>query len=355
MRTINHRYKKVFTFQWHLTITCQYNCAHCYCYDPETYAYEKNGIEDEKVFQIIDSFELFYRQAENHYGFPLKKYVVLTGGDPLFHPLFKEIVRTLSEKGYGIGILGVPDTMTDEMISFLKNHNVKAIQFSLDGLGETHDTFRNQSNSFWKTIDSMKKIQNDFHGNIMYTVCKENIKEFIPLARILAQKGIKKIDFARVSYIGNASSMELIEPDEYREFLENVLEVEKELEGSSLTIGRKDNLWKLLYYEKGLLTPPDARSPVSGCPCGFTSLTVLSDGTLFICRRFLSRIGKLPEDNIFEIYLKNEMLQKFRKPVRYEWCSLCKLKNICRGCPAVGASYFKELNRRDPQCWGIAK
>jgi hypothetical protein len=69
------------------------------------------------------------------------------------------------------------------------------------------------------------------------------------------------------------------------------LEQELSQRNSQLKIGKKDNLWKLFYYEKGLLDIPAGKKVISGCPCGYTSLCILSDGSLFICRRFYAKIG----------------------------------------------------------------
>ena len=368
MREIDFSYGRYFTFQWHLTTDCLYNCRHCYLDDPETRNLEKNPLPEAEIFRVVDTFDKFYTQLESRYGGPFRRNVVLTGGDPLLHPSFSKLAGTLTSRGYHIGILDCPDTVTPQVVRLLERARVSSIQFSLDGLEATHDGFRRSTGSFQRTLRKTLELQDSFRVHLMFTVCRENMAELIPLVRRLDKEGVQNFDFARVSYLGHAADMELIEPLHYRSLLESILRIEGELK--QLRIGRKDNLWKLLYYEKGLLEIPrkspksskslkkpkglsSAKRVTSGCPCGFVSLTILSDGSIFICRRFSCRIGHILKDDLFELYTMNRTLTKFRNPRSYEGCSICRLRHICRGCPAVGSSYYKEMYRRDPGCWRI--
>ncbi len=355
MRTIDHRYGRSFTFQWHLTVECSYTCRHCYTRDPITFELEKTPPSREKLFSILASLDRFFSDLENTCGNPVSRNVVLTGGDPLLHPAFSDLVMSLTDRGYHIGLLGCPETFTEEMTAFLAQTAVKSVQFSLDGLEETHDAFRASPGSFSRTIEKALALQDLFNVNIMFTVCPENMHELIPLLAVLDGKGMQRVDFARVSYLGGASQMESMQPRRYRALLEEVFRFEEQLEKkkSRLRIGKKDNLWKLLYFEKGLLQPPQGDRVVSGCPCGFVSLAILSDGSVFACRRFSSRIGRVPDDDLFRLYRESETLESLRNPLAYEGCSICRLKTICRGCPAVGASFYGQLHRRDPACWRI--
>ena len=116
MRAIDHRYGRSFTFQWHLTVECSYTCRHCYTRDPTTFELEKTPPSREKLFSILTSLEKFFSDLENTCGNPVRRNVVLTGGDPLLHPAFSELVQSLTDRGCQIGILGCPDTFTEEMV-----------------------------------------------------------------------------------------------------------------------------------------------------------------------------------------------------------------------------------------------
>jgi radical SAM protein with 4Fe4S-binding SPASM domain len=355
LRTLSHRFGRSFTFQWHLTLNCGYSCKHCYLDDPLTHALEKKAGGKTLLPQILGAIETFYIKMEQYTRGTVKKNIILTGGDPLLHPQYETLVSLLSGKSYNIGILGCPETFTGKKTALLRDHNIKSVQFSLDGLEDSHDRFRGVKGSFKRTIEKALELQEFCNLNIMFTVCKENMNELIPLINRLAKEGIKHIDFARNVFMGNASRMDSISPGDYKALLTGVHELEQELSqrNSQLKIGKKDNLWKLFYYEKGLLDVPGGKKVISGCPCGYTSLCILSDGSLFICRRFFSKIGDLPGDDIFAVFHNHETLCGMRNLKKYSGCGICRLRYICRGCPAVGASYYREMFHRDPQCWRI--
>ena len=359
LRKIDSRYRKSFSFQWHITTRCGYNCSHCYIEDVGRNQKFTVSTPLEKVSQILNNIVVFFNQLESRIGSEIQKNIILTGGDPLLHPDFFEITERIVEKGLRIGILGCPETFQPEIISRLKDLPINSIQFSIDGTPEFHDRFRRSKGSFNRTVDKILKLKDIFRMHVMYTVCKENMKYLIPAVELLNHLGIPQIDFARVAHKGGAGDMERIEPKEYRYLLNDIYHLEKRLGKDSISIGKKDPLWKLLYYEKGELAEKDIfeirnnKKIVSGCPCGFTSLTILQDGRLDICRRFDSTIGFLPETGIFKKYNEHLMIKKIRNPLAIEGCAICKLKYLCRGCPATAYDLYDKMGRRDPQCWKI--
>jgi radical SAM protein with 4Fe4S-binding SPASM domain len=371
VRSLSHRYGNGFTFQWHLTTACGYRCEHCYVRDRRSEPSERAGLAEKELISIVDRLDEFYNDLGEYRGSVRPpKYVALTGGDPLLHPAFRRIVDRLSSRGYGLGILGCPETFTEDMAAFLRNTALRSVQFSLDGLARTHDRLRRSPGSFERTVETALRLQDDFDVNIMFTVCRENMHELIPLLHVLDERGVRRFDFARVTLTGAATDQALIPAREYRALLEAVdaFDTSRPAGVNGLRIGKKDNLWKLLKYEQGTplselglcgekseVTEGESRRVRSGCPCGYTSLAVLADGALWICRRFVSQIGQLPRDRIFPLFAHHPDVKAFRTLRRYEGCAECELGPVCRGCPAVPASVYGAPHRPDPQCWRCAE
>lgn len=88
----------------------------------------------------------------------------------------------------------------------------------------------------------------------------------------------------------------------------------------------------------------------SGCSMGINSLSVLADGTVYACRRFVSPVGKLPEQSIIDIFL-GKRLSSYRNIYTLEKCKKCELIHYCRGCPAVAWGHYGSHTKADPQCW----
>lgn len=88
-----------------------------------------------------------------------------------------------------------------------------------------------------------------------------------------------------------------------------------------------------------------------GCYIGWTGLAILPNGTVYPCRRLPISIGKVPEQSLRDIFVKNELLDKFRTLNAFEKCGKCKYRNWCRGCPAVASALTGNPFAPDPNCW----
>lgn len=192
---------------------------------------------------------------------------------------------------------------------------------------------------------------------IMFTVSNYNKDDLIPVINLVAKEKVTVFDFARLVPIGNATQLRelLLTPKEYRTLLIQVLKEYLKLKekGCSTFFWRKDNLWKLLYQELGLL-PSNGKQKkiiVTGCNVGISSLTILADGTIYPCRRLPIKIGKVTEQSMREIFINSRELNELREVEKMEKCGKCDLLPYCRGCPAVAYAVNGSYFSLDPQCW----
>jgi len=163
-------------------------------------------------------------------------------------------------------------------------------------------------------------------------------------------------DFARYVPIKEEVSTTLkndnYTPEEYRDLLLKVLDVYRKINLNSRThYGRKENLWSLLYYDLGLLNPIESDKVIDGCGMGIRHLSILSNGSVLACRRMPIYIGKLPDENLINIFFKSSTLNGIRNKNNYKECSKCILYNYCRGCPAMAYGYYNDFFKKDPHCW----
>ena len=189
---------------------------------------------------------------------------------------------------------------------------------------------------------------------VMTTVSKHNSKDVISLMRYLSKCDfVLAYGFDRMTPIGNGSEMadELFSPKEYREFLFDLCK--EEAFSTELNVNKKENLWKLLYYELGLLDPFNEHETkkCSGCVAGVGTISVLADGTCFSCRRLEIPIGKFPENSLEEIFINNKLTPKIRSLEEYENCVDCELKAFCRGCLATKYAVGNSIWAKEPYCW----
>lgn len=187
----------------------------------------------------------------------------------------------------------------------------------------------------------------------MSTVSKSNIDEIPDLVDILVKAQVDNFAFAR--YCPNKNDHDLLpSPEEYRAFLEKMWRKYYKYKNCSTRFALKDHLWKLFLYEKGLFKIDGIDNSkdliLDGCHCGISHMTVLADGSVYACRRSETPIGKVPNEEFYDIFF-GEKMQKYRDYENFEACSICELKNFCRGCPSVSKCLTGDFYKKDPQCW----
>lgn len=341
-----------FVLQWHLTARCQQDCLHCYMKNEPSYASElKNELETEKCFKIIDEF------VENFSPYCQRLRINFTGGDPLLKKGIFDLINHATKKGIWVGILGNPNLITHQVAKKLKQAGLKSYQISIDGLENTHDKLRGKEGLFNRSIDSLSTLKKEeIRSVVMFTLSKINKDDLIPLIKFLSRQPVDLFDFARLVPCGKGKEMtkDMLTAIEYRNLLLKVFYTYLDLRGSKNTrFGRKDSLWNLLYKQLGLLNFVNTDDQIirTGCSIGSRILTILADGTVYSCRRLPIKIGKVPNQNLRQIFFNSPKHNQLRKINLYEKCSECDLYSYCRGCPSVAFGATGNYFAPDPQCW----
>ena len=127
--------------QWMVTLDCPLHCPHCLAADANA-----NGASASTLPQAS---RLIREVAETGV-----KEFLLTGGEPLCHPKFPEMVRILQE--YGIGWSLNTSWMPDESAQrALLDWPPGFVAVSLDGPERIHDRFRGCSGCFRQTLEAI--------------------------------------------------------------------------------------------------------------------------------------------------------------------------------------------------------
>lgn len=340
------------SIQWHITVDCDQSCKHCYMFESDTYLSEKNNpLTFEECCQLIDQYEELLER------FNLNGSFFITGGDPILHPDFWDILDYITQKpSVSASLMGNPYHITDEVAERFRKLGIMGYQISLDGLEETHDKFRKKG-SFKESLRALQVLnRHGINTNVMFTLSKQNAAELIHLYTFLNQLDyINSFSFDRLvpegagSVLAEEGRMNAIE---HRNLLYKMFLSEINQTGNVYQI-RKDELWRVLFHELGLLRPfeEDPGALCQGCGTLFKVFSVLADGTIYSCRRLPITIGKFPEENIWDVFLNSPLLQKMRQLENYEKCRDCELGPYCRGCPAVRYGFMGDPLKPDPHCW----
>ena len=334
-----------FAFQWHITDSCDQRCQHCYIFSENIHFKVKEMSWDE----IKSVFSNCLDMCEKANRIP---YFYITGGDPILHSRFWDLMELFKANNIHFTILGNPFHLTNEVCRRLKEYGCERYQLSIDGLRETHDAMR-KFGSFDCTLQKIKVIREaGIRCAIMTTVSGTNAHEIAGIIDTVVEHKVDIFAFGRYCPTSSEKSTHLT-PEQYRNVLEVCWQKFEQYKDSGTNFNLKDHLWTLFLYEKGLFQIPEGLEDdviYEGCNCANNHLTLLPQGEVYACRRMESKVGNAFEEKLYNIFTGKEM-DSYRQYDKFEKCAQCELKRFCRGCPAVTYGYTGNFYAADPQCW----
>lgn len=339
--------KPYFSFQWHITDDCDQRCKHCYIFS----ANACKKIDSMSYEQMLDTF---YNCLDFCSVYNRSPYFYITGGDPILHTHFWDLLKLLKKHEVPFTILGNPFHLTDDVCKKLKEYGCEKYQLSIDGLRETHDWFRKEG-SFDTTIEKIGCINRaGIRSVVMTTVSKANYNDILGIIDEVVKAQANVFAFSR--YVASGGELDdSMTGEEYRDLLAKCDEKFKQYkaQGVKTYFNKKDHLWTLYEYEIGEFKIPQNTQEdmiYGGCNCGNCHITILPNGDIYACRRASdSKVGNVFEDRLADVWITN--MEKYRKFTEFSKCSKCKLLAWCRGCPAVAKGANGEFYSSDPQCW----
>ncbi|HCM27798.1 MAG: radical SAM/SPASM domain protein, ACGX system [Treponema sp. GWB1_62_6] len=334
-----------FSFQWHITDTCDQRCEHCYIFAED----HRARIVEMPLDQMRFVLDNCLRMCEKVGRLP---YFYITGGDPILHRDFWTLLSLLKDREIPFTILGNPFHLNVAVCRRLAELGCDKYQLSIDGLRETHDSIR-KPGSFDATLEKIPCIRDaGIKCAVMTTVSGKNIAELPDIVSLVVERDVDIFAFGR--YCPTSAEKENhIAPRDYRALLETCWAKFEEHKDSGTTFNLKDHLWTLFLHEKGLFEIPDDAAEgaiYDGCNCGNCHLTILPAGDVYACRRMESRVGSVFSENLRDIFT-GEAMDAYRQYDKFEKCSKCELLRFCRGCPAVARGTTGNMYAPDPQCW----
>ena len=339
--------KPYFSFQWHITDDCDQRCKHCYIFSENTC----KKIDSMSWEQMLDTF---YNCLDFCTVYNRRPYFYITGGDPILHPYFWNLLRLLKTSDIPFTILGNPFHLNDEVCARLKAYDCRKYQLSIDGLRKTHDWFR-KPGSFDCTLEKIACLNRaGVRSVVMTTVSGTNIDEVPGIVDAVVKAGANVFAFAR--YCPTSEEKDTgIEPLRYRKLLADCDAKFKAYEksGCKTYFNKKDHLWTLYEYEIGTFKLPENAQQgmiYGGCNCGNCHMTILPAGDVFACRRVQnSRVGNVFTDRLADLWVGE--METYRDYTKFKKCAKCELLPFCRGCPAVASGSSGDFYAEDPQCW----
>jgi len=353
--SVLHEYDNYYFPRMNLMITgkCNLNCLHCF--NAKDNAPLNTELSYEQIIDILDQAKSIGVHA-----------FTLTGGEPLVHPRFLDIVKAIYERDMIIFELNTNGLLINQkMLDLFKELNCRPlIKISFDGIGY-HNIIRQHPKAEDLTIKAIKKcIENGFRVKAQVQVNRKNVDVIMDTAKLLNELGVDEMRIIRTT---EAPRWEKNSPQSsltIEEYYETMLSFAKDYMASKMQM--IIDIWQFLrlfpYSNAYELVPiscnkKDFNLRIPMCKGNRGMIAVSSSGEVVPCLQMsgyfiekgisLGNLFKTPLKDLVtdSPYLNLAMAPLFKQIIENDKCAECKYYKACTGgCPALGLLYSKDIN-----------
>jgi radical SAM protein with 4Fe4S-binding SPASM domain len=196
---------------WNITRTCNLRCVHCYSdSNALNYPGELTWPEMEAVIDDLAAYQV--------------PSLLLSGGEPLIHPRFFDIVEKATAGGLKLTISTNGTLITPEKAALLKAANVAYVGISLDGIGKIHDEFRRKEGAFDGAVRGFRNCHDvGQKTGLRLTLTRHNVQNIEQILDFIEEKEIQRVCFYHLVPAGRGSSLQVLTPEESRYALDTLL------------------------------------------------------------------------------------------------------------------------------------
>lgn len=304
-----------------VTSRCNAKCEHCGSRCGEKI--QKDEISKEKLMETL-------KEVAEHYD-PKKILLCVTGGEPLLRKDLFEIMEYATSLGFHWGMTSNGILIDEKMVKKLVKANMKTVSISIDGLKETHESFRKIPGSFDKIIKGIKLMQKESSIEIVQVTSvanKKNFEQLEELYQLMLELGVKYWRVVNCDPIGRAKLNDdiLLSPAQYRKLFDFIYEKRKE---GKIVIDYGCSHYLGYNMEK------EIRPNYFICLTGLCIGSILSNGDIFVCpnveRRKELIQGNINTDSFVEVWENKFKPFRHEKRTSNKGCERCSHFKYCGG------------------------
>lgn len=340
-----------------ITAKCNYNCLHCF-----------NAVDNAPLMEEM-SYEKIVALLDEAQKCGVSSFTV-TGGEPMLHKHFTDIVREIYKRDMFIDDLNTNGYfLKQETLDFFKEIGCNPfIKISFDGIG-FHNWMRGRKGA---EDDAMRAIQlcieNGFRVMVQYNINKKNESTIFETLDKLDEMGV---DLVRVICTTPAPRWEQNAKGQsysFEEYMEVALDIVKHyierphrtvlMLWQIMTLYPKARAYTLIPVKK---TEVRFRKSIPICKNARSMIAIGSNGQVYPC---LQSSGFMDAHNIDLGNIYRDGLQKILQGGKFMdcvcqtiddrtknngKCGNCKYFHYCfGGCPALGLLYSPRMSMLDP-------
>jgi len=317
---------------FYLTEGCNLACRHCWV-SPK---YDADGRMN---FLSVDLFERAIIE-----GMPLGlSGIKLTGGEPLMHPRFAELLWIARRENLSLSIETNGVLCTREVAKEISRSHVKFVSVSIDGAdAKTHEWIRGVPGCFEKTINGVKNLVSEgIRTQIITTLVRRNAIHIDDLAKMAQDLGAESIKFNVIQPTGRGKTFST--DHQYALSVEELLTLGKYVETK---IAPRLHLKVIFDYPYAFRALSSIAKGSGRCHI-HNIIGVLSDGHYALCGIGYNVpemiFGEVAATRLCDIWTENKILLDIRKSLPNDLegiCGSCLMKKTCMG-SCIAQNYYR--------------
>lgn len=337
---------------WMITGRCNYNCLHCFNASDNSRLQSEYTLEEAE--KLIEEAEKCGINA-----------ITLTGGEPMLHPHFMDIVQKIYAHGMYVESLTTNGYfLTQEILDALKKIGCRPlIKISFDGIGH-HDWLRNRKGAEADALRAIRLcIENEFPVRAQTNVHRLNVDSMLPTARLLNDLGVDEMRIIRTTesprWLKNAGDACLTLQEYFDRMIAFLQAYTKS--GCKMDI----DIWQLVQLHPYLksfhpsainCTEEKYRDSLPVCRGNRGMAAVGANGHLYPCHQMSGYyeqhhwfLGNVKTDGLQKCLKESSYLQTVCTTVRElaehnKKCAQCQwFKYCCGGCRAIGLALTEDV------------
>ena len=197
---------------WNITRTCNLRCVHCYS-DSMAMKYpgELDWLQMRNVVADLASYQV--------------PSLLLSGGEPMIHPRFFDLVNFASAYGLKLTISTNGTLINAEKAALLKANNVAYVGISLDGIGEIHDQFRCKQGAFDAAVRGFRHCHDvGQKTGLRLTLTRHNVENIEAILDFIEREEIQRVCFYHLVPAGRGSDLQVLAPAAARNAIDTLID-----------------------------------------------------------------------------------------------------------------------------------
>lgn len=329
--------------QVNITSRCNMRCEHC------------RGAYGGATDLSMADFERLLLFSYRHLG--VGGGYLVSGGEPLLHPHFRELLLLLKQHFRQDGFVSVTTNGTfidDSWLDFLQSLAFPdlRIAISLDSIDpDRNNAFRHSRLAYQNSVRAIKLVAKrpEIQCIVRATIQKDQLPEVEPMLELVDSLGGSVLSVSSVIPVGRALGKSVLHfgPEAKEQLVKLALALNQR--GGKIKVDVNDPLAYIIDGDQAEC------GVFGGCIAGIGTFSVEPDGSMFPCpvlpNQVIMNIGGKTTEQILETYATSPIVHALLERRLNGKCGGCDLRFTCGGCRARADGLLGNYLAEDPDCW----